>query len=122
EQETGKWWLILDDVKIGYWPKQLFELLKPGVESIFWGGRVKAGNDGVSPPMGSGLSIDEYYETTGYFAELKYIDESNQSLQPESVETVVDCRGSVNLYDAKYYSKHNMLHFGGGLDGAECYL
>ncbi|XP_026387518.1 uncharacterized protein LOC113282689 [Papaver somniferum] len=122
EQETGKWWLILDDVKIGYWPNQLFELFKPGVESIFWGGRVKAGNDGVSPPMGSGLSIDEYYETTGYFADLKYIDESNQSLQPESVDTVVDCRGSVNLYDAKYYSKHNMLHFGGGLDGAECYL
>ncbi|KAI3909747.1 hypothetical protein MKW98_014164 [Papaver atlanticum] len=121
EQETGKWWLILDDVKIGYWPKQLFPLFKTGVESIFWGGRVKAGNDGVSPQMGSGFPIDDYPETTGYFADLKYIDESNQSLQPESVDTVVDCRGGPNRYDAKYYSKHNILHFGGGLDGAHCY-
>ncbi|MCL7028339.1 hypothetical protein MKW94_027412 [Papaver nudicaule] len=118
EQETGKWWLILDDVKVGYWPKQLFPLFTPGAESIFWGGRVKAGIDGVSPPMASGIPRDEYYSNTGYFANLKHKDKSNQSLNPESVDTVVDC----DAYDAKYYMKHNILHFGGAFDGAQCQL
>ncbi|KAI3922850.1 hypothetical protein MKW98_006981 [Papaver atlanticum] len=117
EFETGKWWLILQDIKVGYWPKQLFPLFKPGAESIFWGGRVKAGDDGYSPQMASGMPIDDRANHAGYFADLKYKNEFNTLKPPERVDTIVDGPGP---YDAKYYPKHNIVHFGGAYDGAEC--
>ncbi|KAI3912758.1 hypothetical protein MKW92_026051, partial [Papaver armeniacum] len=114
EQETGKWWLILDDIKVGYWPELLFPLFTPGVNYVFWGGRVKAGLDGVSPPMASGMPTD------GYFTNLQYKDESNQSLKPERVNTVVDCNQPVNGYNAEYDSGYNIVHFGGAPGGVKC--
>ncbi|KAI3938888.1 hypothetical protein MKW92_012511 [Papaver armeniacum] len=121
ERETGRWWLILqDEVKMGYWPKELFPLFMPGVDYIYWGGRVKSGKDGALPPMCSGQLPGPRYKTTGYFAELKYKDKNDHVLQPDKLEYTNDC---TQLYSANYYVDVNQMHFGGtGGDAAKCYI
>ncbi|KAI3883544.1 hypothetical protein MKW92_044351 [Papaver armeniacum] len=114
ERETGRWWLILqDNIRMGYWPNELFPLFKPGgVDNIYWGGRVKAGKDGVLPPMASGNYAGPYTKFSGSFIELQYKDRDDHALKPDKhkLQSINDC--SV-LYRTQYYEKGNQIHFGG---------
>ncbi|KAK1256730.1 hypothetical protein QJS04_geneDACA024042 [Acorus gramineus] len=52
DQNTGNWWLKLDDETIGYWPRSLFTSLGNSATTITWGGA--ALSLGERPPMGNG--------------------------------------------------------------------
>ncbi|KAI3907534.1 hypothetical protein MKW92_032232 [Papaver armeniacum] len=113
----GKWWLILGgNIRIGYWPSELFPAFAPGATSVFWGGRVKSGQDGNSPPMCSGRSISDNAADAGYVDSLQYIDMEDNFSKPEETEDTVDCS---QHYDAKYYPDQNILLFGGS-GGPKC--
>ncbi|KAI3867675.1 hypothetical protein MKX03_036585 [Papaver bracteatum] len=113
----GKWWLILGgNIPIGYWPSKLFPAFAPGATSVFWGGRVKSGQDGNSPPMCSGRSISDNAADAGYVDSLQYIDMEGKFLTPEKTEDTVDCSEN---YEAKYYPDQNILLFGGS-GGPKC--
>ncbi|MCL7046750.1 hypothetical protein MKW94_016809 [Papaver nudicaule] len=113
ERETGNLWLTLQGkIKVGYWPRELFPLLGLGAKYIYWGGRVKSGNNAITPKMASGNSPDRYTDHTGYYAELQYKNNNGDTLIPgrEVLQFAVDCKGS---YDALWDNKHTILHFGG---------
>ncbi|KAF2562215.1 hypothetical protein F2Q70_00014164 [Brassica cretica] len=59
DKETGNWWAA--DVKynghgmnIGYWPKELFDLISTNAGMVGVTGAVQASPSGKSPPMGNG--------------------------------------------------------------------
>lgn len=115
DRQSGRCYLtLLDSIQIGYWPIELFPAFAPGATYIYWGGRVKAGKNGITPPMGSGRIPNEYPACSGFFQHLKYIDTNNQQLQPEQIEHTVECH---EHYAAEYYPDDNILHFGG--DGGD---
>ncbi|MCL7046092.1 hypothetical protein MKW94_007564 [Papaver nudicaule] len=110
EHETGKWWLTIQGVKVGFWPEELFPLFDQGAEQIFWGGRVKSGKDGT-PNMASGALPDDYTDHTGYYAELLYRNRTHDNLKPSlEIQNTVDCRGP---YNSNWDNDHTILHFGG---------
>lgn len=51
----GNWWLFLDDVAMGFWPKEVFEDFWNFATRVEWGGVVYSPAGVVEPPMGSGL-------------------------------------------------------------------
>ncbi|KAI3972200.1 hypothetical protein MKW92_020177, partial [Papaver armeniacum] len=117
ERETGKWWLILqDNIRMGYWPNELFPLFKSdGVDFVYGGGRVKSGKDGALPPMASGHYAGRYSKFSGYFREFQYKDKDDHILKPDNqkIRYINDCS---KLYYAKYYeegNQNNQIHFGG---------
>ncbi|MCL7046509.1 hypothetical protein MKW94_027408 [Papaver nudicaule] len=129
--EPEGWWLTLTGnsstvSRMGYWPRELFPLftLTPGdgVDSIYWGGRVKSGRDGAVPPMCSGHFAGPTTDATGYFLDVKYKDVNGNLLKPDmdNLQHVNDCP---EFYSAQYYADDNQIHFGGkggGLTG-RCY-
>ncbi|MCL7042277.1 hypothetical protein MKW94_026932 [Papaver nudicaule] len=121
--ESGKWWLTIhDNIRIGYWPGELFPAFVPGATNIFWGGRVKSGKDGVSPPMGSGRPMDDEFRNNGYIEFALYVDMENENQVPEQIEYAIDC---FEHYNARYYppgeddEEDNFVHFG-GTGGGNC--
>ncbi|KAF6156702.1 hypothetical protein GIB67_002417 [Kingdonia uniflora] len=76
DKNTGDWWLGNADLTIiyGYWPKSLFPHLTQGANVVAWGGLVKAGPNGISPPMGSGYFEDGKFEHSGYFRNIEIVD------------------------------------------------
>ncbi|EOA22852.1 hypothetical protein CARUB_v10003582mg [Capsella rubella] len=56
----GNWWITdirykKDDEPVGYWPKELFDLIPNGVNMVGVGGAVESSpSSGISPPMGNG--------------------------------------------------------------------
>ncbi|KAI3956134.1 hypothetical protein MKW98_027448 [Papaver atlanticum] len=117
DRQSGKCYLtLLNSIQIGYWPIELFPAFAPGATYIYWGGRVKTGKNGITPPMGSGRMPNEYPACSGFFQHLKYIDTNNQFLQPKEIEYTIDCP---EHYAAEYYPDDNILHFG-GYGGSNC--
>ncbi|KAF8095204.1 hypothetical protein N665_0339s0073 [Sinapis alba] len=60
DTNTGHWWVTditkgdKPDIHIGYWPKELFDLMGDGANILGIGGVVQSSPSGVSPPMGNG--------------------------------------------------------------------
>lgn len=60
DTDTGHWWVTdieegnKPDIHIGYWPKELFDLMGGGANILGIGGAVQSSPSGVSPPMGNG--------------------------------------------------------------------
>ncbi|KAG7553849.1 Neprosin [Arabidopsis suecica] len=59
DKKSGNWWVTdirykEDDIPIGYWPKELFDVIGNGVNTLGVGGVVKTSPSGNSPPMGNG--------------------------------------------------------------------
>ncbi|MCL7032704.1 hypothetical protein MKW94_013185 [Papaver nudicaule] len=115
--ESEKWWLTIHgDIQIGYWPSELFPGFAPGAGWVYWGGRVKAGKDGVSPPMGSGRPMDDYAYNNGYIERVQYVDMTNNPQRPDNFEYTIDC---FEHYNARYYPNNDIVHFG-GTGGRDC--
>ncbi|XP_015159513.1 uncharacterized protein [Solanum tuberosum] len=55
DQEKGNWWLFLDNVAIGFWPKEVFDDFGNFATKVEWGGVVYSPAGVLEPPMGSGL-------------------------------------------------------------------
>ncbi|KAI3847433.1 hypothetical protein MKW98_032759 [Papaver atlanticum] len=117
DKQEGKWWLTLQDsIRIGYWPEEFFPAFAPGVASVFWGGRVKSSQYGISPPMGSGQPINDHFADAGFIDKIQYFNMDSYPLQPEKPTDTIDCS---EHYKAQYYPDHNAL-YSGGSGGAEC--
>ncbi|KAI3948929.1 hypothetical protein MKW92_050496 [Papaver armeniacum] len=111
DKAERKWWLTIQgNIRVGYWPDTLFPAFAPGATSIFWGGRVKSNNDGMSPPMSSGQPIGSHPADSGSIDTLQVVDMNNAYSIPEKMELTIDC---LEHYDAKYYPDQNILLYGG---------
>ncbi|WZZ22594.1 hypothetical protein YC2023_123981 [Brassica napus] len=59
EEVSGHWWTahvrnFKKDIAIGYWPKELFDVIGHSVNMVGVTGAVQASPSGISPPMGNG--------------------------------------------------------------------
>ena len=59
DEVSGNWWTthvrnFRKDIAIGYWPKELFDIIGHSVDMVGVTGVVQASPSGISPPMGNG--------------------------------------------------------------------
>lgn len=87
DRESGNWWLVVftsrENFPIGYRPKELFDHLADGCDTIAFGGVGCAGSDKrFLPPVGSGKFPYGDYHDACYFADLHYVDSKDQRAFP----------------------------------------
>ncbi|KAL2937329.1 Active breakpoint cluster region-related protein [Bienertia sinuspersici] len=125
DKTTGNWWLILQDIPIGYWPAQLFTRFAFGADRIRWGGQIydsEGNGEHTTTTMGSGHFPYEGPRRASYFSKLRYLDDSNDlrdpmiaSLQPEVTNKF--CYNAMISQD----SNHGVyFYYGGPGYNAEC--
>ncbi|XP_056166384.1 uncharacterized protein LOC130137894 [Syzygium oleosum] len=117
DRNTGNWWLIVSDRKVGYWPKELFPYLRNGSLHTAWGGIGIAGSDGFCPPMGSGHMPDGVYEHATVFRRLHWVRSDGKFLPPSNKTTEWVDRSNVyglmNHHHVRKYRSGYMISIGG---------
>ncbi|XP_057439974.1 uncharacterized protein LOC130731761 [Lotus japonicus] len=117
---TKNWWVIINDINIGYFPAALFSNLN-SASLLGWGGRTTTPHGTPSPPMGSGQFPDDHFSDGCYFKHISYQDESSEHYEPDDylIRTFTD---KPNCFGAKYYGHWEQVEysliFGG--PGGEC--
>nr|AFK41812.1 unknown [Lotus japonicus] len=117
---TKNWWVIINDINIGYFPAALFSNLN-SASLLGWGGRTTTPHGTPSPPMGSGQFPDDHFSDGCYFKRISYQDESSEHYEPDDylIRTFTD---KPNCFGAKYYGHWEQVEysliFGG--PGGEC--
>ncbi|KAL5710643.1 hypothetical protein ACHQM5_021182 [Ranunculus cassubicifolius] len=76
DPSSGNWFLMKDELSIGYWPKSLFNYLNTKANKVDWGGETSFLKPGVDPAMGSGHFPSEGYGKAAYIREVKVIDDN----------------------------------------------
>uniref|UniRef100_M4DVH1 Neprosin PEP catalytic domain-containing protein n=1 Tax=Brassica campestris TaxID=3711 RepID=M4DVH1_BRACM len=80
DKNTGNWWLTElgsgePNIDIGYWPKELFNLLDNGANMVGAGGVVQASSSGSSPEMGNGRFPNaDHPRDSGIFTNVEVMD------------------------------------------------
>ncbi|ANM69792.1 hypothetical protein AT5G04937 [Arabidopsis thaliana] len=108
DKNSGNWWLsdvnlTTEDDQIGYWPKELFDLIRNSVDMIGVGGIVQASPSGVSPPMGNGHKPTEDVNAAARVMKLEIVD-SNYKIQESDkykLEKLLDSAKCYGLKDGK---------------------
>ncbi|KAL1224248.1 Protein neprosin [Cardamine amara subsp. amara] len=93
DKQTGNWWITLlskPNVDIGYWPKELFNLLDNGANIVGVGGVVQASRSGSSPPMGNGNFPTGSYTRSAMFKSVGFLDSKYEHHSMDSKEKLVD--------------------------------
>ncbi|EOA34668.1 hypothetical protein CARUB_v10022239mg [Capsella rubella] len=72
-------------IDIGYWPKELFDLMGNGANMVGVGGVVQASRQGLSPPMGNGNFPEK--EKRGSSAQFKNIEVVNSNYEQCRIDT-----------------------------------
>ncbi|KAL1197073.1 Protein neprosin [Cardamine amara subsp. amara] len=123
DKKTGNWWTSdirrnEPDVHIGYWPKELFDLLKNSADIVGVLGEVQASPSGISPPMGNGHRPTEEDIGSAHVEEVQIID-SNFVVQGSGkykFENILDSDKCYGLIDGK----DSILFKYGGPGGNSC--
>ncbi|KAJ4908286.1 hypothetical protein Rs2_11944 [Raphanus sativus] len=91
DKNTGNWWLTeVGSGDIGYWPKELFNLLNNGANMVGAGGTVQASDSGSSPPMGNGQFPNANRpERSAIFANIEVLDSNYKQHKMNYVPTEV---------------------------------
>uniref|UniRef100_A0A1D1YA34 Enolase n=1 Tax=Anthurium amnicola TaxID=1678845 RepID=A0A1D1YA34_9ARAE len=108
DKTSGNWWLLLQGVELGYWPKELVPSLAEGASVIEWGGEVvnlKSHGKHTSTQMGSGHLSYEGFGKSSFFKNIQFVDTSNKYNDPKDVVFKIE---SPKCYD---------LHVGSVKDG-----
>ncbi|CAH2060488.1 unnamed protein product [Thlaspi arvense] len=117
DKQTGHWWttdIIRDgpDVHIGYWPKELFDVIGNSASIVGVTGAVQTSPSGKNPPMGNGHLPTEDDTVSAHVEYLEIID-SNYRVQGSNkykLEKLLDNNKCYGLKDGK---KTILFKFGG---------
>ncbi|CAN8267714.1 unnamed protein product [Cochlearia groenlandica] len=97
DKMTGNWWITQrmhqgTSVDIGYWPKELFNLLGKGANMVGTGGAVQASPSGSSPPMGNGNFPSKDKTKSAIFSNIEALDSKYGRFEFSSfeVEKLID--------------------------------
>ncbi|KAI3918062.1 hypothetical protein MKX01_041382 [Papaver californicum] len=120
DQNSGNWWLYIDDEAIGYWPIELFTHLAGEASLVRFGGIAGGASRSPSAPMGNGNfpSINFNVNQSGWMSDMKIYNESSGSPVLfdfykiyKKQDTTADC---YNLnYIFSNYKKVNAIKYGG---------
>ncbi|VVB10270.1 unnamed protein product [Arabis nemorensis] len=133
DKNTGNWWItqLIPNapykVDIGYWPKELFNLLNNGSNMAGVGGVVQASRSNSSPQMGNGKYPDKRYKNTAIFANIEVLDSNYKQRRWDYFpwEELLDCSKFYRIsygYEAYLY-EHTQFGFYfnyGGPGGNTC--
>ncbi|OMO55489.1 hypothetical protein COLO4_35963 [Corchorus olitorius] len=75
-------------IGVGYWPKEILTYLNYGADIIKYGGTTSVFLEQLDrPPMGSGKYPEPKNWHTGFFKQVKYVNESNSyaDIEPEKM-------------------------------------
>nr|VDD58643.1 unnamed protein product [Brassica oleracea] len=92
DKNTGNWWItqLMKDAPnedIGYWPKELFNLLDNGANMVGVGGVVQASRSGLSPPMGNGNLPNGGRQDSGIFTNIEVLNSNYKQRKMNSFRT-----------------------------------
>lgn len=72
------------NIDIGYWPKELFNLLDNGGNIVGVGGAVQASPHSSSPPMGNGKFPDGMPRDSATFSNIKIVNSNYEEVKIDS--------------------------------------
>ncbi|KAK2399697.1 hypothetical protein QL285_049483 [Trifolium repens] len=108
-QGNNKWWVMIHNKAVGYFPVSLFTNLK-AADQVAWGGGTIA-IDAPSPAMGSGYFPDGNPYHSCYFKNIAYKNAiGSGDIRPNKVLEISDVP---NCYRVKYQPNDYSLLFGG---------
>ncbi|KAK7276258.1 hypothetical protein RIF29_17396 [Crotalaria pallida] len=120
---TENWWLNIDFVPVGYFPKALFSNLV-SADEVGWGGTTTTPAGTRAPPMGSGLFPDDNFVHACYFKNVSYQNQFREDIGPyEKRANLFTFTDKPKCYDVQYYGDQGgevgySLQFGG--PGGDC--
>ncbi|KAI3715578.1 hypothetical protein L6452_22564 [Arctium lappa] len=98
---TSNWWLIYNYKEVGYWPRDIFPILKHQATLVQWGGEVYSPKIGTRPhtatAMGSGEFSDVIFGSSGTIHGMLIEENSHDLKQPETLYVSSD---EWDCYDA----------------------
>ncbi|KAL1202211.1 Protein neprosin [Cardamine amara subsp. amara] len=128
DKESGNWWTA--DIRykgpdkfIGYWPKELFDVIDISAEMVGVTGGVQASPSGISPPMGNGHLPTEDESDSARVKNLRIVD-SNYNVKDGfqiKLEKLIDNEKCYGLIAGKKrFLKVSNLFTYGGPGGKSC--
>ncbi|KAJ0099580.1 hypothetical protein Patl1_22168 [Pistacia atlantica] len=91
---TKNWWLAVSKSRsvVGYWPANLFNLLKDNAKSVVWGGAAYSPGNETGLEMGSGQFLPNQESKTSYAGGLMVVDGWNhyRELNNYKIDTYAD--------------------------------
>ncbi|XP_035831044.1 uncharacterized protein LOC110876003 isoform X2 [Helianthus annuus] len=119
DPETNNWWVNYgESIDIGYWPSELFVLLKYQGIMVKWGGEVyssmvKGKHPHTATYMGNGEMPPAMYDECGTMARMRVEQNSGPLIMPEWTQVNVD---EYRCYDISYlidYVADPIFYYGG---------
>ncbi|XP_020548742.1 uncharacterized protein LOC105174857 isoform X3 [Sesamum indicum] len=115
---TSNWWVQYGEtINIGYWPHDLFALLKFHAQTVQWGGEVYSPRVGTHPhtstAMGNGQFPDYVFGNSGSIKRMRVVENNMVLRLPQWVNgwsDEYDCYGIFYLSD---YVEEPEFYFGG---------
>ncbi|MQM00758.1 hypothetical protein Taro_033499 [Colocasia esculenta] len=124
DKTTGNWWLRLQGVDMGYWPKELSPYLREGADRVDFGGEVYYFRPGAhtSTQMGSGHFAAEGFKKSSFIKNAQVLDTSYVYRNPPHFYHLIDAE---RCYDIHVSSKTDgpwgqFFFFGGPGRSAKC--
>ncbi|KAI3925124.1 hypothetical protein MKW98_009774 [Papaver atlanticum] len=107
DQNSGNWWVQLQDISLGYYPSSIFTLLSKTSDRVEFGGEIYNGRYNgrhTTTQMGNGHFPSEGgLGISSYFSHVQVINENNEAKDPEDVKTYIS---NPDCYDLKVDKKH----------------
>ncbi|KAI3792751.1 hypothetical protein L2E82_06640 [Cichorium intybus] len=118
DPKTSNWWVNYgESINIGYWPGELFVLLRHHGLMVKWGGEVYSTRVKTHPHtathMGNGYTPSPIFENCGTMKRMRVEQNSQPLMIPEWSETIVD---EYRCYDILYevdYIDDPIFYYGG---------
>ncbi|XP_057440236.1 uncharacterized protein LOC130732142 [Lotus japonicus] len=115
---SGNWWLKVNNHIVGYWPAKLLSGLSRSAKSVEWGGQVyspmlKKNTPHTRTAMGSGEAADGRWGNACYMRNLRIKDYSRNLKYPEYVSTRAEEPYCYNVINEAKYGQEPILYFGG---------
>lgn len=114
---TGNWWVQNDDKVIGYWPGELFSLMRAHAETVQWGGEVYSNKVGVHPHTGTAMGSGSYamppFGSSGSVRRIRVVVGTKVIKFPDFVNSYSD---EYDCYDTFYnheYMQDPEFYYGG---------
>ncbi|XP_010527463.1 PREDICTED: uncharacterized protein LOC104804800 [Tarenaya hassleriana] len=117
DPQSGDWWLIVNDVSVGYWPKSILSHLKGSASAVEWGGEIlnfKVGGRHTSTGMGSGHFAEEGFKKSCNMDHISIVDEHHAKRDAEIDQAFMDNAKCYNLAHGSNDPKwRTYIYFGG---------
>nr|XP_043625411.1 uncharacterized protein LOC122596826 [Erigeron canadensis] len=117
DPNTQNWWFKYNDKEVGYWPGDLFQVLRHQAVLVQWGGEVHSPKVGTRPhtqtEMASGKFADFVFGSSGTIKGMLIEENSNDLKEPETLFVSSD---EWDCYDAYLQSERwsEQVFFYGG--------